>query len=238
MDEVTITVNGIPASPQGLDEDSTLLAQIQAAYEEVSRRDTRLEIRLAHAFRVIMALCATVGLLGIALVWFVIHRTDVQTDVQVVQVDEQRQVHLLGPPRDLLAYAPADGQWMDMLSELVRKLRWRGDDPQLAREHWRWANYHMCKDARQQLKVREEREKPFEVTAKKVAVAITRVTRTESPRAYNVFWQETMTEGYKQPESRDLVATFTVGRSGPPTVESALYNRLALCVTGFDMPPQ
>lgn len=214
------------------------LEAIAAAYAEVSRRDTSLEKRLSHAHVRELALVGVLVVLGGLLAWVFAARTQVQAFVQVVQVDELHKVHLVGEPQALLSYTPPEGVWLDMLGEWVRKVRWRGGDEQLARQEWRWAYLHSCQDARALLQHLEETEKPFVVGKRLVAVQLKSVTKSDVPRAYTVLWDEVITEGMRQPTVQHWTGTFSVGRTPAPTLETALYNRLGVCVSAFNLSQQ
>jgi type IV secretory pathway TrbF-like protein len=240
MSENLVRLNGRETAMEREEEPraQTELDAIAAAYAEVSRRDTALERRLYHSHVREVALLITVLLLGIVLAWVFAARSEVQAFVQVVQVDEAGKVHLLGQPQELLQYTPPEGIWLDMLGEWVRKVRWRGVDEQLARQEWRWAYRHSCKDARAVLQYVEETEKPFSMGRRLVAVQLKSVTKSDVPRAYTVLWDEIVTEGLRQPVVQHWTGTFSIGRTGAPTLETALYNRLGLCVTAFDISQQ
>lgn len=230
-DEMPVEVLPPPAAATELD-------AIAAAYAEVSRRDTSLERRLYHAHVRELALVLLLGVLGGVLAWVCAARSQVQAFVQVVQVDDSGKVHLLGAPQDLLRYTPPEGVWLDMLGEWVRKVRWRGIDEQLARQEWRWAYMHSCKDARALLQHLEDTERPFDLGKRRIAVQLKSVTKSEVPRAYTVLWDEVMTESTRAPTMQHWTGTFSVGWTPAPTLETALYNRLGLCVSAFNISQQ
>src|SRR5437660_7176391 len=93
------------------------------------------------------------------------HRT-VQAFVQVVQVDDKGTLVQMGIPQELLAYQPPDGVWIDMLGEWVRRIRWRGTDPVLAKAQWAWVYRHTCGQARRILQTLEDKEQPFKSSKK------------------------------------------------------------------------
>ena len=210
-------------------------ARIIAAYDEARSRDTALESRLASSHRREWLCLALLGMLVVALTVVFLARRQVPVMVQVVQVDEGRRVQLVGDPVPLLTYAPTDGQYMDMLGEFVRKIRWRPKERELREEGWRWAYYHACPDARTALRHLEETEPAADHGKRQVAVRLESITKTDIPHAYLVLWVETVTEGGLPPKDVPMTGTFTVGRSGLPTPDSVLYNRLALCTTGFNL---
>ena len=63
-------------------------------------------------------------------------------------------------------------------------------------------------------------------------VELTAVTKTDAPKAYNVFWKEWVTEGTQPAVEQRWAGTFTVGRIALTHQEMVLQNRLGLCVTG------
>jgi type IV secretory pathway TrbF-like protein len=177
-------------------------------------------------------------LLGV-IVWQWLDHRHVQAFVQVVQVDDQGKVIQIGIPHDLLAYAPPDGVWIDMLGEWVRRIRWRGTDPVLARAQWAWVYRHTCGQARRILQTLEEREQPFKPGKKLTAVELRSITKTPVPASYQVLWAETSTEPASPSVKTALwTGTFSVGRIQLSTLADALDNRLGLCVSAFDVNPQ
>ena len=114
MEEGLVNMNGNETAVAALPspQASVELTAIAAAYEEVSRRDTSLEKRLYHAHVREVVLIVLLMLLGGILAWVFATRSQVQAFVQVVQVDDDKRVHLLGAPQDLQLYAarrPVDG---------------------------------------------------------------------------------------------------------------------------------
>ena len=84
----------------------------------------------------------------------------------------------------------------------------------------------------------EDTEKPFSIGKRRVAVHLKSVTKSEVPRAYTVLWEEVVTEGMREPIVQQWTGTFSVGRMPAPTVETALYNRLSLCISAFNITQQ
>ena len=237
MDDTYITANGHEGPLLALPEPSeaALEARIAAAYEEARRRDTALETRLYHAHVREVALLVLLLGLGAVLGWVFVGRMHVHTFVQVVQVDDAGKVHLLGDPQAVLTYSPPEGVWLDMLGEWIRKVRWRGIDTELARQEWRWAYMHSCKDARAMLQHLEDTEKPFTLGKRKVGVQVKSVTKSEVPRAYTVLWDEVITEQAREPRVERWTGTFSVGRLPALSLDVAMHNRLGLCLTAFNL---
>jgi type IV secretory pathway TrbF-like protein len=213
--------------------------RIEQAYKEIQRRDDRAEYRAWRKERL------TWGLLLVVLVQLAVivyqwwdHR-QVQAFVQVVQVDDKGQLVQMGIPQELLAYQPPDGVWIDMLGEWVRRIRWRGTDPVLAKAQWAWVYRHTCGQARRILQTLEDKEQPFKSSKKLTAVELRSVTKTPVPESYQVLWSETTTEAsHPMVKTALWTGTFSVGRMQLPTLTDALDNRLGLCVSAFDLSPQ
>jgi type IV secretory pathway TrbF-like protein len=163
----------------------------------------------------------------------------VKAFVQVVQVNEDGRVIHLGLPQDLLTYQPQDAQWLEMLSEWVRRVRWRGSDLVMAQANWNWARAHLCgRPVTALVDEMEKREKPFTDLGKRlVAVEIKAATATPVPSTYHVFWEETSTEHTLQ-RVKKYTGTFTVGRLQPATQAMLLQNRLGLCITALNLSEQ
>ena len=213
--------------------------RIEQAYREIQRRDASAERRTWWAERLAMGLLALLAVTLGVVVWLFTHAHTVQAFVQVVQVDDKGQLVQVGIPQDLLAYAPPDGLWMDMLGEWVRRIRWRGTDGTLARVEWAWVYRHTCGQARRLLQSIEEQEKPFKPGKKLVAVELKSLTKTPVPESYQVLWTETSTDQAQPTVKTQLwTGTFSVGRYRPPTLADTLDNRLGLCVTAFDLSQQ
>jgi type IV secretory pathway TrbF-like protein len=238
--------NGRDVSPEAVSAPDLLLEpsdewqRIEQAYREIQRRDDRAEHRAWRWERFALALLGvwlvTVGVM----VWQVLDARKVQAFVQVVVQDEKGQLLQVGIPQDLLAYAPPDGVWMDMLGEWVRRIRWRGEDTKaLARREWAWVYRHTCGQARRLVQAIEDKEQPFKPSKKLVAVELRSITKTPVPESYQVLWTETSTEPNNPSVKTDLwTGTFSVGRIHLPSLADALDNRLGLCVTAFDLSPE
>jgi type IV secretory pathway TrbF-like protein len=216
---------------------ATELERLETWYRIISERDGTAERRVWHWQLVCAALLVTVLAVG---VWDHLRpREAVRAFVQVVQVNEDGRVVHLGLPQDLLTYQPQDAQWLDMLSEWVRRVRWRGSDPVMAQANWNWARAHLCGGPVKELVDElEKREKPFTELGKRlVAVEIKAATATPAPSTYHVFWEETSTEATIQ-RVKKYTGTFTVGRMQPATPAVLMQNRLGLCITAFNMSEQ
>lgn len=214
--------------------DDNLIQRITMGYEEAKRRDTLVEREKFH-WKVMALLGWGMALLSLGVAcWLFFTRTAIQAFVQVVQVDDTGKVVPLGLPKDLLDYAPAEGQYLDMLGEWIVAVRWRGIDSTLAQDRWAWAYRHTCGEARQRLQYEEETEKPFVLGKRRVTVQLQSITKTPSPLSYHALWNEVITEATQQPRVERWGATFTVGRLKPKDQAHVLQNRLGLCVAAFD----
>ena len=211
--------------------------KIEQAYAEIQRRDSSAEARAWRAECLTLVLASVLILtIGVGL-WLYGHGRSVQAFVQLVQMDDTGRLVQLGIPQDLLRYTPADGVWMDMLSQWIRSVRWRSPDPTptVAKTQWAWAYRHTCSDARRLLQAVEEQEKPFQPSKRLVAVEVKSITKTAAPESYQVLWTETSTDKtHPTVKTAMWSATFSVGRYRPPTLADALENRLGLCVTAWD----
>ena len=221
--------NGVP--PQDLTTtDDPEWRRIEQAYAEIQRRDGSAEYQAWRWQRLTYALLAMV-LLQVGwngYLWF--DRRRVQAFVQVVQVDDKGKLIQIGVPETLLSYAPPDGAWMDMLSEWVRRVRWREEDARVhAKEQWAWVYRHTCGQARRLLQDIEEKEHPFVPQKKLVAVELKSITKTQAPLSYQVLWTETATEKtLPVVKTTQWTGTFTVGRIQLPSLADVMDNRLGL----------
>ena len=154
-------------------------------------------------------------------------------------MDDKGTLVQMGIPQELLAYQPPDGVWIDMLEKWVRRWRWRGTDPVLAKAQWAWLYPHTCGEARRLLQKLEDKEQPFKPGKKLTAVELKSITKTAAPEGYQVLWSETSTEQANPMVKTSLwTGTFSVGRIQLPTLTDAMDNRLGLCVAAFDLSPQ
>lgn len=212
-------------------------ARLETWYRIISQRDGTAERRVWHWQLVAAALIAIV--LGVGIWDHLDPRAEVRAFVQVVQVNEDGQIQHLGLPQDLLAYTPQDAQWLDMLSEWVRRVRWRGNDPVKAQADWNWARAHLC--GRQVMHLfdeMEQREKPFtDLGRRLVAVEIKAATATPVPLTFHVFWEETTTDFTLQ-RTKPYTGTFSVGRLQPANQAMLMHNRLGLCIKALNISEQ
>lgn len=212
---------------------------IQAAYAEVSRRDTSLETRLkqAHLRELLLLGCCVLvvaGLVAVALALAQV-RNHPHVVVQLVEVTEDGRAVAQGLPQELLAYTPQEGQWKDLLGLWVRKFRTHWPRTKLAREEWKWVYYHTCSEARKLVEQWEQREKPFVPRESQTTVVIKAINKTPTPLSFHVLWEETTTSQTKPTVVTQWSGTFTVGRLQPPNKEALELNRLGLCISAFDL---
>jgi type IV secretory pathway TrbF-like protein len=206
-------------------------------YQVISQRDGTAERRVWHWQ--VLAAALVLSVLGVGIWDHLNPRTDVKAFVQVVQVDEGGRVIHVGLPQTLLTYEPQDAQWLDMLAEWVRRVRWRGSDLIQAQVDWNWARAHLCGGPVTRLMDEMEKaEKPFTDLGKRlVAVEIKAATATPASSTYHVFWEETTTEFTVQ-RLKKYTGTFTVGRMQPATQALLMQNRLGLCITALNISEQ
>jgi type IV secretory pathway TrbF-like protein len=220
--------------------ESAELERLEAAYARIQARDGTAERRAWHWQ--MTAMVAIVGLIGLGVWDHVDKRSIPQPFVQTVVQQEDGHLVSLGVPQDLLAYEPQEGIWLEMVSEWIRRHRWRGKDVVLAQADLAWVQYHTCgSDARRLLSEEQQwfkPEKPETVGQTLVMVELKSVTRTPSPLSYQVLWKETTVPKHLPPEVKTYTATLTTGRIYPSSQEMLLQNRLGLCVTAYDISPQ
>jgi type IV secretory pathway TrbF-like protein len=216
---------------------ATEIDRLEHWYQVISRRDGTAE---RQAFHWKLVACAMIGITLIIGVWdHVDRRTALQGFVQVVQVTDDGRAVNVGLPQDLFTYQPQDAQWLDMLSEWVRKVRWRGSDVVATKANWNWARAHLCGGPVNRLMdTLEAREKPFDNVGKKLtSVEIRAATETPIPLTYHVHWNEITSEATLQKEKR-YTGTFTVARMQPQTQAVLMQNRLGLCISALDISEQ
>jgi type IV secretory pathway TrbF-like protein len=215
---------------------ATEVERLEASYRIIAQRDGTAERR---AFHWKLLACALVAItLGVGIWDHVDRRERLQAFVQVVQVTDNGQVVNVGQPQDLLTYEVKDAQWLDMLTEWVRKIRWKGSDLVATKANWNWAKAHLCGGPVQRLMdTHQAREKPFDTVGKKLtSIEITHATNTPVPQTYHVFWNEITSEATIQKEEK-WTGTFTVARMQPETQAVLLHNRLGLCISAFSISP-
>ena len=232
MDNQTALTPTTEAAP------SPEMQAILAGYAEAARRDTLVEIEKWHWKLGAFLGWSVAGLLILVVVWLLLTRREVDAFVQVVQVDQAGKVVPLGVPVDLLQYDPDDGLWLDMIGQWIRAVRWRGIDPHLAQEEWRWAYLHTCGEARRVLQHLEDKDKPLTLGKCQVSVVLTSITKTPAPKSYHALWEEWVTENNQPPVTQRWAGTFTTGRLRPKDQAAALQNRLGLCIAAFDLSVQ
>jgi type IV secretory pathway TrbF-like protein len=216
------------------------IARLEAAYATIQRRDGTAERRAWHWQ--MTALLAIVGLIGLGVWDHLDKRTVSQAFVQTVVQQEDGSLVSMGVPKDLLDYEPQEGIWLEMVSEWIRRHRWRGKDMVLARGDLAWVQYHTCgPEARRVLSDEQQwfkPEKPEAFGQTLVMVELKSVTKTPSPLSYQVLWKETSVPKHLPPEEKTYTATLTTGRIYPSSQEMLMQNRLGLCVTAYDISPQ
>jgi type IV secretory pathway TrbF-like protein len=234
---LTTNGHGMPVDWQGVPDD--VMQRMELAYQEIQRRDSQAEHRAWRKDKLVQRLgLAILALVGV-IIWMVIDKQQVKAFVQTVQVTEDGKLVQLGVPQNLYDYQPPDGAYMEMVAQWVRATRWRGDDVNMTKVQWAWAYRHTCGTAHKFLKVLEEKEKPFKLGTKKVALEIKSVTKTPAPESYQVLWEEHTTERHAPTIKTQLwTGTFTVGRVTLASMDDVLDNRLGICVNGFDVSPQ
>jgi type IV secretory pathway TrbF-like protein len=237
--EPPVATNGhvAPAAWDGISDD--VLKRMELAYQEIQRRDSQAEQRAWRKDKLVQRLGWVILALVGVLIWMVFDKQQVKAFVQVVQVTEDNKLIQLGVPQHLYDYSPPDGVYMEMVAQWVRWTRWRGEDEKMARVQWVWAYRHTCNPAHKFLKAIEEKEKPFKLGTKRVALEVKSVTKTPAPESYQVLWEESVTEKNAPTIKTTLwTGTFTVGRITLKTMDDILDNRLGVCVTAFDLSPQ
>jgi type IV secretory pathway TrbF-like protein len=241
MDSTTPSVStngqGLPVDWHGLPDD--VLQRMELAYKEIQRRDSQAEQRAWRKDKLAQRLGLVILILVGVMLWLVYDKQRVKAFVQVVQVTEEGKLVQLGVPQDLYDYSPPDGVYMEMVAQWVRWTRWRGEDERMARVQWAWAYRHTCNPALKWLKAVEDKEKPFKLGTKRVALEVRSVTKLAAPESYQVLWEESVTEKNAPSVKTQLwTGTFTVGRITLKTMDDILDNRLGVCVTAYELSPQ
>jgi type IV secretory pathway TrbF-like protein len=215
--------------------------RIKHVYHEIERRDGAAQWHASLWFR-FACLLAIVLLLALSvIVYLAVKASQVQAYVQPVQLTEEGKMILVGLPQDLLAYAPEDSQWMDMLAQWVTKRRWRGDEDgyKRTRNDWAWLYRHTCGYGSKLLAHDEVQEQPFKPSKTRASVEITSITKTTTPESYQVVWHEVSVDKLASTlKEQEYIGTFTVARVRPKTLAEAIDNRLGLCVNGYDLAPK
>jgi hypothetical protein len=112
------------------------IQRLEAAYARIQARDGTAERRAWHWQ--LTAVLAILGLIGVGVWDHVDKRRVPQPFVQTVVQQEDGRLVSVGVPQDLLAYEPQEGVWLEMVSEWVRRHRWRGKDVVLAQADLAW----------------------------------------------------------------------------------------------------
>ena len=229
--------HGMPVDWQGVPND--VMQRMELAYQEIQRRDAQAEQRAWRKDKLVQRLGWVILALVGVLIWLVLDKHQVKAFVQVVQVTEEGKMVQLGVPHTLYDYTPPEGVYMEMVAQWVRWTRWRGDDERMERVQWAWAYRHTCNPAHKWLKAVEDKEKPFRLGTKRVALEIKSVTKIAAPESYQVLWEESVTEKHAPTIKTQMwTGTFTVGRLTLKTMDDLLDNRLGVCVTAYELSPQ
>ena len=230
--------HGMPLDWQGVPED--VLQRMELAYQEIQRRDSQAEARAARKDTLATRQWYVILGLLLVLVWLAVDKSRVRAFVQTVQVTEEGRLVQLGQPVDLYDYEPPDGPYLEMASQWIRWVRWRGEDTNMLEAQWAWAYRHTCGTALKALKAYEKIEKPFAKGGKKkVGIEVKSVTKGGAPQSYTVIWDEHVTEkNVPTVKTQSWSATLTTGRIVLKKMEDILDNRLGLCVTGYDWAEQ
>jgi type IV secretory pathway TrbF-like protein len=229
--------HGMPLDWQGVPDD--VIQRLELAYQEIQRRDSQAEAQAARKDTLATRQWYVILGLILVLVWLAIDKSRVKAFVQTVQVTEEGQLVQLGQPVDLYDYTPPDGPYMEMASQWVRWVRWRGEDKNMLEAQWAWAYRHTCGTGLKALKEYEKVEKPFGTGKKKVGIEVKTVIKGGTPGSYTVIWEEHVTEkNAPTVKTQAWSATLTTGRIVLKRMEDILDNRLGICVTGYDWGEQ
>jgi type IV secretory pathway TrbF-like protein len=227
---------GLPLDWQGVSTDT--IARMELAYQEIQRRDSQAERRAASKDTLAMRLALVIVALVGVLVYLALDRAQVRAFVQTVQVTPEGSLVQVGVPQSLYAYTPPEGVYLDMLSQWVRWVRWRGEDAPMLHAQRAWVYRHTCGVASTWLKAADAKDQPLKPGAKRVAVEVKSVTRIAAPQGYQVLWEETTTEKNNPTAKTQLWSgTFTVGRVALTTMDELLENRLGLCISAYELSP-
>lgn len=218
------------------DDTDAHVARVQHVYREIERRDgsAQWHARAWRRFAVFlgMVLAGSVG----ANVYLAVKASRVQAFVQPVQVTDEGKMVLVGIPLDVLAYEPDEAAWMDMLTLWTTHFRWRSADTVLNRNLWAWLYNHTCGEASKFLAKDEIEMQPFKPSKARTSIDIKSITKTDTPKSYQVLWRERLIDGGGGTMTEyDYTGTFTVARTRPKTLDEAKDNRLGLCVNGYSL---
>ena len=178
---------------QGVPDD--VIARMELAYQEIQRRDSQAEQRAWRKDRLVQRLGLVIVALAGVLVWMTVTKHQVKAFVQTVQVTDDGPAGAAGrPPGPLRLYPPRRAcTWRWWRSGCAGRAG-AGDDDRMTKVQWAWAYRHTCGIAHKWLKALEEKDKPFKVSSKRVAVDIKSVTKLAAPDSYQVLWEEHLTE--------------------------------------------
>jgi type IV secretory pathway TrbF-like protein len=229
--------HGMPVDWEGVPDDA--IQRMELTYQEIQRRDSQAEARAARKDKLVRQQWYVMLGLVLVIVWLALDKSRVKTFVQTVQVTEEGKLVQLGQPADLYDYTPPDDPYMEMASQWVRWVRWRGEDKNMLEAQWAWAYRHTCGTALKALKEYEKVQKPFVLGKKKVGIDVKSVIKGGTPESYTVIWEEHTTEKHAPTVKTEAwSATLTVGRIQLKRMEDILDNRLGICVTGYDWGEQ
>lgn len=229
--------HGMPLDWQGVPDD--VIQRMELAYQEIQRRDSQAEARAARKDKLVRqgwyVMLVLVGLLT----WQAIDKSHVKVFVQTVHMTDEGKLVQVGQPVDLYDYSPADAAYMNMLSQWIRWVRWRGEDKTMMEAQWAWIYRHTCASAMKPLKHYEKVEKVHVLGKKKVGVEVKSVTKTANEGSYSVIWEEHVTDkNAPTVKTQEHAATIWVGRIVLTRMEDILDNRFGVCVTGWDWGDQ
>ena len=129
---------------------------------------------------------------------------------------------------------------MEMASQWVRWVRWRGEDTEHAGSAvgLGLSAYLWHRRSRPYRSMRKSRS-PLSCGKKKVGIEVKTVIKGGTPKSYTVIWEEHTTEkNAPTVKMQGWSATLTMGRIVLKRMEDILDNRLGICVTGYDWGEQ
>jgi type IV secretory pathway TrbF-like protein len=212
------------------------IERVRRVYLEIERRDGAANWHAALWFRFACLLAVVLIVCISAVVYFAMQASKIAVFVQPVQVTEDGKMVLVGIPVDLLSYEPSNGQEMDMLASWVTNSRWRSGDQVLERSMWAWLYSHTCGEASKFLARDETETQPFKVSKARSSIDIKSITKTDTPKSYQVLWHEvTLDSGGSAMIQYDYTGTFTLARKRPKTLDEAKDNHLGICVNGYSL---
>jgi type IV secretory pathway TrbF-like protein len=217
-------------------QDFSQLEALVRCYEVLRQRDGKAEAK-AWWWQ-----CIALALVGVVVIVSILDHLNPRKVpdpfIQVVQVDDEQRVMMIGYPTRLQDYQPHDKEWEEMIGEWIRIVRWRGKDEVVAQIDYDWAYLHTCGDATKLLKEYEKQEKPFELGKKTVQVEIKNFNKTPGTNTYTVLWKETKIEPGAAPKIESYSGVFSTGRWTPTTQADLIRNNRGLCITAYNIRPQ